>query len=93
MEPKTAPPTKSKDKQEQAPKPTKLPKKTIEKAKHGTQLDTNTKRSHWEGKQITKGYIINQLGMRGDRNPKALAKKNKAELVDMILEAIKNDKK
>ena len=56
-------------------------------------MDTNTDRAYWEGKGRTKGYIINQLGLRGDRNPKALARTYKAELVEVKLEANKTSKK
>jgi len=89
------PSTGSKVKKEPKPKAMSQPRKTIEKAKveHGVKLDENTDRAYWEKKTTIKAYIIDQLGLRGHRDPQALKKALKHELVDMIMEAIKRDKK
>ena len=77
--PKMEPSARSKSKKDVAPKPMAQPKKTIDKdrPKHGVQLDNSTDREYWQARDRTKGYIINQLGLRGDRDPRALSKKKK----------------
>ncbi len=75
-------------KRSQGPHPDAPPVQRVRrtaKVKHGTSVDENTSREYWEKR--TKGYIVDQLGLRGFRGSvKGLSRKKKQELVDILLQ-------